>query len=151
MLPQPLHPPVTAARARALDAQAARSFGVSTRLLMENAGARCAEIAWRMAARVEQPTFEVWCGSGGNGGDGYVAARHLAIAGLRVRVHACGTPRAGTDAASARAAWRSLAVPAFRGTPTVVLDALLGTGFDRPAAGAPLRCIRRINARGAAG
>lgn len=185
MLPQPTVPAVTAAQARALDAQAARVFAVPTRLLMENAGARCAELAWQLATRPgprsqpkapphSPPRFEVCCGSGGNGGDGYVVARHLALAGARVRVTAVGVPRAGSDAADARKAWLALRVPGFRGVPTVVVDALLGTGLagreDHPAAhaarpargpdratrdaarpargpdGPALRCIRRMNA-----
>lgn len=162
---------------------------------MENAGARCAEIAWQLALRpgprgqskvtarqaqaarqahaassahaarsnhaaFPQPRFEVCCGSGGNGGDGYVVARHLALAGARVRVTAVGVPRAGSDAADARKAWLALRVPEFRGAPTVVVDALLGTGLaggkDHPAGhasrparapdGTVLRCIRRMNA-----
>lgn len=178
MLPQPPQRALSGAQARALDRQAAQRYGVSTRLLMENAGARCAELAWQFGVRalrvrgtarpggpstrstvagaprsvpLPAPTFAVFCGPGGNGGDGFVVARHLALAGLRVRVEACGTPKPGSDAANARAAWRALRTPTFRGTPTVVVDALLGTGLTRPVAGQALRLVRRINALRRAG
>jgi NAD(P)H-hydrate epimerase len=178
VLPHPVHRPVTGAEARALDRQAAARFGVSTRLLMENAGARCADVAWSLAVRTLRagrspagrknppgqrtprragpggsvaPSFAIFCGPGGNGGDGFVVARHLALAGLRVRVEAFGTPRPGSDAADARAAWRALRVPPFRGTPTIVVDALVGTGLARPLAGPARRFARRIEALRRAG
>lgn len=151
---------MTAQEARALDRQAARLFRVSTRLLMENAGARCAGLAWGMARRQASRTggadatrlrVLVLCGPGGNGGDGFVVARHLALAGARVRVERMGTPRPGSDAADALAAWDALRAPSMRGRPHVVVDAILGTGVDRPVAGDAARLVQRANAWAEAG
>lgn len=51
--------------------------------MMENAGVRLAELALR---RFQPVAVAVLCGTGGNGGGGLVAARHLANRGVRVAV-----------------------------------------------------------------
>ncbi len=147
MLPSAFAPPLSLQQARALDVQAVRKFGVSTRLLMENAGAGCAELAhtrWRRTGG--RGSILVFCGPGGNGGDGYVAARHLALAAVPVRVIQVGVPVKGSDAADARAAWRALNVKTKDGAPTVIIDALLGTGIARPLSGELLRAVNTVNA-----
>ena len=72
--------------------------------LMEKAGAAVAHAVLRRhppGSRVA-----VVAGPGNNGGDGFVAARHLAAAGMRVRVCLVGSPdRLKGDAARAAAAW----------------------------------------------
>ena len=57
-------------------------LGVSRQLLMENAGREIAR-ACQNAERIA-----VFCGCGNNGGDGFVAARHLSSAGKKVTVYA---------------------------------------------------------------
>lgn len=140
---------MTAAQARQLDARAARLFKVSTRLLMENAGAGCARVALSMWTR---GSVLVCCGPGGNGGDGYVIARHLALAGVPTTVMAVGLPRPGTDAANARASWLALCraglvpgAPRSAGVGLVV-DALLGTGVTRAVEEPMCSAIQTINA-----
>ena len=61
----------------------AASHGVPTRTLMENAG--CA-VAHAVVARHRRGRAVVLCGPGNNGGDGFVAARHLAAFGWEVAV-----------------------------------------------------------------
>ncbi|MCK5592652.1 NAD(P)H-hydrate epimerase, partial [Candidatus Bathyarchaeota archaeon] len=66
-------------------------FGVSKLQLMENAGQSVAtEIASRF--KPDKTRIVVFCGSGGNGGDGFVAARHLACLGFKVEVILAGGP-----------------------------------------------------------
>ena len=68
---------------------------------MERAGAALAEAAYRFAGPM--PAL-ILCGPGNNGGDGYVAARHLAARGVKVRVAALAEPK--SDAAKwARSQW----------------------------------------------
>lgn len=62
-------------------------LGVSRLQLMENAGRQIAEHAR------EYKKIAVFAGTGNNGGDGLVAARHLACAGKKVRVYLAGGKR----------------------------------------------------------
>ena len=103
--------------------------GTSVETLMERAGAALAEAAYRYVGKM--PAL-ILCGPGNNGGDGYVAARHLAERGVAVRVAALADPQ--TDAAKlARAGWKG-EVEAFDSrteTAPLLIDALFGTGLKR--------------------
>ena len=74
-------PILTASAMRAAE-EAAIASGTSVEQLMERAGAALAEAAYRFAGPM--PAL-ILCGQGNNGGDGYVAARHLAERGVAVR------------------------------------------------------------------
>ena len=75
---------------RAVDTWAIQEVGVPGVVLMENAGRSGAELAKEKLAHVDGPHVCVFCGTGNNGGDGYVIARHLLNAGIAVRVVLCG-------------------------------------------------------------
>ena len=96
--------------------------------LMERAGAALAEASYRFAGPM--PAL-VLCGPGNNGGDGYVAARHLAARGVDVRVAALAEPT--TDAAQwARIAWDGPSSHCRRYEPApLLIDCLFGTGLKR--------------------
>ena len=72
--------PILTAAADARRRAAAIDGGHSVETLMERAGAALAEAVWRYAG--PRQTL-ILCGPGNNGGDGYVAARHLAERGYR--------------------------------------------------------------------
>ena len=96
---------------------------------MEKAGAGLAEAAFRFAGPLETL---ILCGPGNNGGDGYVAARHLAERGVRVRVAALTEPK--TDAGKwARSKWTGEVEQLSQDTAgaPLVIDALFGTGLTR--------------------
>src|SRR6186997_2726934 len=122
VLPSELLTPDEMARADAL----APRFGAPDFVLMENAGRA---VARAIRARFRPCRTLVLCGPGNNGGDGYVAARHLAGMGWPVAVAALAPPRG--DAAPAAAAWHGPVVPC---TPAevaraeLVVDALFGAG-----------------------
>jgi hydroxyethylthiazole kinase-like uncharacterized protein yjeF len=107
--------------------QAVIDQAVSVETLMERAGAALAEAALRYAGPI--PALVI-CGPGNNGGDGYVAARHLAQRGVKVRVAALADPR--SEAAKwARSQWERHVESLSEETPAAPLfiDALFGTGL----------------------
>ncbi len=117
---------------------------------------RLMEAAGTAVARAIQDRFlaqpvAVLCGPGNNGGDGFVAARHLAEAGWPVRVALLGdTESLKGDAALHASRWRGGVQPL---SPSVldgvglVVDALFGAGLTRPLDGAAAEVVRRINER----
>ena len=78
----------------------------------ERAGAALAEAAYRYAGPM--PAL-ILCGPGNNGGDGYVAARHLAERGVAVRVAALAEPKSQA-AQWARGEWPGEVEPLSRDT-----------------------------------
>lgn len=67
-------------------------LGVSRQLLMENAGKAVANAVYRWIGTLRGVEVVVFCGVGNNGGDGMVAARHMASMGARVTVVLVGSP-----------------------------------------------------------
>jgi len=112
-----------AAEQRAIDA------GTSVETLMERAGAALAEAAYRYVGKI--PAL-VLCGPGNNGGDGYVAARHLAQRGAQVRIAALDEPKSPA-ARRARTQWTGDVEPLDETTARapLLIDALFGTGLKR--------------------
>ena len=150
---------VTAAEAAERD-RATIAAGTPSRALMQRAGAATAsEIALRYPDRLRAGVL-VLVGPGNNGGDGWVIARALASAGVRVRVREA-VPTTSDDARAERALTASLVelvldstektFDIFRGE-GIVVDALLGTGASGaprgPIAGA-VNGIRLMRDRGA--
>jgi len=75
---------------RALDAWAINTLGIPGVVLMENAGRSCVELIKDRLKDTAQPKVSIFCGTGNNGGDGYVIARHLLNSGFDVTVVVCG-------------------------------------------------------------
>jgi NAD(P)H-hydrate epimerase len=137
---------LTVAQARALDQDAVERLGMPSILLMENAARGVAE-----AARALGERFVVLCGPGNNGGDGLAAARHL---GRAARVHLLAEPDAkkSPDAALQLRILRKAGWPIALGTLPKVgddglvwIDALYGTGLQRPLAGDAARWVGAFN------
>ncbi len=130
---------VTVDEMRELEARAAREYGLTSPILMENAGRSAAEILAQQIIPKDRPerplselAFLVLIGPGNNGGDGLVIARYLAQWGAQVSIYA----------------WKEHTLTVrerqLPGDDTAeelehaiihadyVLDALLGTGRSRP-------------------
>ena len=75
---------------RAVDSWAINEVGIAGVVLMENAGRSCAELIKDKLEKVETPKVCIFCGTGNNGGDGFVIARHLLNAGFQAAVVICG-------------------------------------------------------------
>lgn len=80
---------LTAKCAKEIDYKARDIFGISTLVLMENAGRCVAEEAVEMLRG--KKNVAIFCGRGNNGGDGFVAARHLLVAGVRPDIFLAGS------------------------------------------------------------
>ena len=111
--------------------------------LMCNAGAGIVSVL--MERYADAQSFNVLCGPGNNGGDGYVVARLLKQAGFKVSVFSEGTPPIGSDAAKAAEAYGepALLLADFQSDENaVIVDALYGAGFSRPLGPQAARAAR---------
>jgi len=138
---------LTAKQIAEVDRLSTDIYQIPSLLLMENAGRAVVDEITDASGNVEGLRVVLFCGKGNNGGDGLVAARHLAVRGARPEVvllsdptgyrgdalanwqmvHAMGIPvRVMENHAPARKFLRTL-----EGGP-VVVDALFGTGLSKP-------------------
>ncbi len=136
---------VTAAEMRAIE-DLSEEAGVSTDTLMENAGLAVARTARRMVGSLTGAPVVVLVGSGNNGADGLVAARHIRRWGASVTAYIC-RERATPDPKLEDALRDGVEVVAVSEDPGldrlrclltsahVVIDAMLGTGRARPIQG----------------
>jgi hydroxyethylthiazole kinase-like uncharacterized protein yjeF len=136
-----MRPILTADAMRAAE-DAAIDAGTSVEKLMERAGAGLAEAAYRFAGPL--PAL-VLCGPGNNGGDGYVAARHLKARGANVRVAALAEPK--SDAAQwARSQWDGEVerLAADTAPAPLIIDAIFGTGLKRGLENSVVQQLSRL-------
>lgn len=131
------------------DQLAARS-GIETWQLMLAAGNAIATQALKRFP--EAAKIVVLCGPGNNGGDGYVAARHLLESGCCVELWQSGHMRVGSEAARAAAEWTGDvgAIAAFEPQPgMLIIDALYGAGLTRALDGVDREVIKQVRLSGA--
>jgi len=149
---------LSAAEMQACDRATTERFNVPSLELMRSASAAVAAFARAHFPRARRVT--VLCGKGNNGGDGMMAARLLANAGLEVTTILLGDPdQLKGDAATA---WRELASPTLGlvhvvNAPTslarhgnalqadLILDAVFGTGFKPPLKDLALAALEWLN------
>ena len=138
-----MEPILTREQVRQVDRIAAEEYHISGLVLMENAGHNATQIilqemADRLSARGTEDAARVliFCGTGNNGGDGFVIARHLDNAGVNVAVAMAGEPdRLAPDAAANHRICVAMELPIVDAVQAeirprdLVVDALLGTGF----------------------
>ncbi len=132
---------------RLLDAHVPESLGVPSRILMENAGAALAGQAKVMLSDVAGKRINIWCGTGNNGGDGFVAARHLAGMGALVSVTLVGSQDALKGDARLNFDAMTLCgiVPGpAHGAPALQIDAVLGTGLRLPLRAPAAAALREM-------
>ena len=145
---------VGAEEMKAIEAIAIGEMGIPAATLMVRAGRAVASAAESLAG--PSGRVVIVCGGGNNGGDGFVAARALHHGGRGVLAIALGTAGKGSaEAVQARRSAEEAGVPVaglaalqtFPARPgDLVLDAVFGTGLDRPADGAMGAAIEAINA-----
>jgi len=73
-----------------IDRKAIEEIGIPSVMLMENAGRCVSEITMDMLGPGSRKRVAIFCGTGNNGGDGFVAARYLAKKDAEVEVYVVG-------------------------------------------------------------
>ena len=132
---------------RELDRRTIDTVGVPGIALMERAGAEAARVILARFPHVRRPRIIV--GSGNNGGDGYVIARHLRDAGLAPRIDALRPPSTPDAQTMARAAERrDILTTAEEGGDDLIVDAIFGTGLRGAPDEAAAQAIDRAVASG---
>jgi NAD(P)H-hydrate epimerase len=82
---------MTRQEVRDFDAYSINTLGIPGVILMENAGRGCGEIAIAELKKRGGSKVCIFCGTGNNGGDGFVIVRHLKNAGFDVNIVLCGS------------------------------------------------------------
>ena len=144
------------AEMRELDRKAVEDFGITTEILMENAG-EAAYFVIQKELGIENKRFIVFCGSGNNGGDGFVVARKIHSNGGDVKVFLL-AERGGYQG-SAKKNLEVISrfpidikevksIEEIRGEvfeADAIIDAMFGTGLDRDVDGIYREVIQLVN------
>ena len=144
---------------RQLDKRAIEEFGIPSAILMENAGKAVCNVI-RQTFGIENKKFVVLCGPGNNGGDGFVIARQLHADGADVKVFILadrekyrGEAKQNLDILARLPLEITDVKSVDQISPEIdkadaVVDALLGTGLDRPVEGIIKEAIELVNQGG---
>lgn len=135
---------LSAQEMREMDRATIADFGVSSPVLMEVAGARCADFIKQRCSQALAAGVILLCGKGNNGGDGYVIARHLYEACPSLIILSLGEGRMSPETARNRQLCQRLGISiqdiktaeelsallALMPQPAgILVDALFGIGF----------------------
>jgi hydroxyethylthiazole kinase-like uncharacterized protein yjeF len=150
----------TAAQMREIDRTAIEDYGLPGVVLMECAGRGVADLITEDLLPGAEPRVVVVCGSGNNGGDGYVIARHLMGRGAQVKVFMLAErakvqgdalinleilERMKAEIHPLRTEAELLSADSALTHAEVVVDALLGTGLNSEVRGQYRLVLERIN------
>jgi ADP-dependent NAD(P)H-hydrate dehydratase / NAD(P)H-hydrate epimerase len=152
---------VTSESMRQADRQAIDKEGIPSLTLMENAGQGVAQ--WVLSNYLQNPHSSrviVVCGTGNNGGDGFVVARYLYQAGVDVSCILVGdSSRLSADCAHNHKLAKDLHIPVVTAISSeslpkllqcdLIIDAISGTGFSGSPRGIMADAIRLISNCGA--
>jgi NAD(P)H-hydrate epimerase len=137
-------PAITTDQMREIDRIMVEIYGIELIQMMENAGRNLASLARKLFLNGEVVDKQVWvfAGSGGNGGGGLVAARHLYNWGINIQVYTTKSPSEFKGVPRHQLSiLQVMGVPIFLGAdgldvlkPDLIVDAIIGYSLD----GAPL-------------
>jgi ADP-dependent NAD(P)H-hydrate dehydratase / NAD(P)H-hydrate epimerase len=151
----------TASEMRNIDQRTIEVYRVPSIVLMEHAGIQLLRFMQTRLSGLERCHVTIVTGRGNNGGDGFVLARHLWHLGINTRIlllaprrRLRGDARRAYEMAQAfgvpmlacttSQTWRR-AVSTLRDT-DIVVDAMLGTGLNKPPTGLYAEAIETLNA-----
>ena len=148
---------LTSEQMRNIDRRAIDEYGIPSIVLMENAATGVVDVIERHFAEAEG--IAIFCGTGNNGGDGFAVARHLLNRGFephlflagtfedlsgdaRINYAICGKLEIACDEIGNEESLLDALVHASEAD--LVIDALFGTGLNRPIEGLHAELIRSI-------
>jgi hydroxyethylthiazole kinase-like uncharacterized protein yjeF len=126
---------VTVSEMRELEAQAERQYGLSSPILMKNAGKSAADIfAAHLAPHLSMKDLQILflIGPGNNGGDGLIMAQHLQLSGALVSLYHWKERHLVVYGEDVHEAQTQNELETLIQSAAYVVDALLGTGHSRP-------------------
>lgn len=134
---------------KSIDERAIHDCQIPSLKLMENAGIRMYQEFIQLCTKDQK--IIVVCGSGNNGGDGFVLARLLAGSGYHVAVNFVGAKHSVSDDCKVNFdVYQSLHYPFTKEFDAdVIVDAIFGTGLSRSVEGNDLAVIAAVNASSA--
>ncbi len=129
------------------DENTSREFGIPEAVLMERAALSVADETVRRMK--ENDTVFILAGTGNNGGDGLAVARILAERKVDVSFFMTGTPKKGTLCEKQLSICRKYGVRETETLPeiepSIVIDAVFGTGLSREIEGELLTLFETVN------
>lgn len=154
-----MFPVVTAKIMRAIDRRAINDLGIPSITMMENAGVAVIQELQKRFPDLSHKKIFIFCGTGNNGGDGFVIARHLFNLGSEVIVLLAGklSELQGDTKINANSAQKigtqidELNIDNLNNHDhkirhcNIIIDALFGTGLNRPVSGFMEKVIGKIN------
>ena len=149
---------VTQEEMRYLEKMTIEKTGLCARILMENAGRVCADLILENYPHYNR--YLLFAGTGNNGGDGLVIARHLLCYGLKVHVYLMSDTKNNLtedlytnlqiyqNMQGSYEVLSSQVLGTLRFSPDeVIIDALTGTGFIAPARNLLKEVIETLSGR----
>lgn len=146
---------LTAQQMAEVDRLTTERYRIPSLLLMENAGRSVADELEKACPGLKEKRITIFCGRGNNGGDGFVAARYLALRGANPSILLFADPTGlKGDALTNWDIVRAMELPVQilaspkearsylrkHPVPDVIVDALFGTGLSKPI-GADYRAV----------
>lgn len=119
------------------------NFGLSSEVLMKRAGRALADEVQAAARRLNAKKVLVVCGTGNNGGDGYVAARELLTRGFAVTVY-CFEGELSAGCKREKKRYTGKYTRTISGE--IIVDCIFGTGLNRKLQGDYATVVKKINA-----
>lgn len=151
-------PSLSAKEIQALDQLAINVYKIPSIILMENSGRAVSDVVSVLLKGKKRPSVVIVCGTGNNGGDGLVAARHLLNTNCRLKVFLVGRLNdVKNDPAVHLKILRNLNVPILEifenskdwqkdfKQADLMVDAIFGVGLNREISNPQRYVIESIN------
>ena len=137
---------LTNSQMHAADEYIIKILGVPSETLMQRAGVALADVVEKKAREINARSVLIVCGTGNNGGDGYVCANELLTRGISVKVYAF-DGKLSPDCTREKERYKGGYSAHISGA--IIVDCIFGTGLCREVSGVYAEIIKAINSSGA--